>query len=137
MKGDNKIGPRHLAGLNNSLEDPFHQLPFFVAAGGGGAALELGDVGFPFGLAGQSGQAGHVAGPVEVVHGVADHEEGSAEAPDFHRENAHLPLAGNDFRPNMLVDLHVFFNHLRVVYQSERLAISFHFLLIFSSIASG
>ena len=39
------------------LEDALHQLPLVGGAGVGGAALEQGDIGFPFGLAGESGEA--------------------------------------------------------------------------------
>ena len=48
-------------------KDPLHPLPFFITAGIGGAALEPGDVCFPFGLPREGGEAGHVALEVEVI----------------------------------------------------------------------
>ena len=109
-----------------NLKNPLHQLPFFVAAGVGGAALELGDVGFPFGLAGKRGQAGHVALEVEVVDGVHDHEQRSPLAVDLHVEDADLALAGDDLRPYVGVGVDVAGDHLFVIDESKGLAVTFH-----------
>ena len=57
------------------VENAFHRLPFLIAAGGGGAALELGDEGFPLFLAGQGGEALHGLVPVEINRGVDNHGE--------------------------------------------------------------
>ena len=48
-------------------KDPLHPLPLLIAAGVGGAALEPGDVGFPFGLPREGGEASYVALEVEVI----------------------------------------------------------------------
>ncbi len=139
------------------LEDFLHQAPLFVAGKGGVGALGLGDKGFPFGLAGQVGKAGHVALEVKVVHGVHDHEHVGAAAEDLHVQDSHLFLALHHFGPYMLVDVAVAADHVRIVQQFKGLAISFHrfftsfrmtqvmtktkiehyFRLIFNSIASG
>ena len=60
-------------------EDPLHHLPLVGAGGVGGAALELGDVGLPFGLARQAREAGHVAAEVEVVDRIHNHKEAASE----------------------------------------------------------
>ena len=56
-----------------------HPLPFIVAAGVSGAALEPGDVGFPFALPREGGEAGHVALEVKVI------DEGQGLAVAFQR----------------------------------------------------
>ena len=108
------------------LKDSFHRLPLLVTAGVGTAALELGDVGFPLGLSGESGQAGHVAFPVEIVHGVANHEEATAPAVDLHIQYAHLSLTLDDFRPYVRVGFDIFLYHLLVIHEREGLAVAFH-----------
>jgi len=83
-------------------------VPFVGGGGVGVAALVLGNVGFPFGLAGELGETGHVAFPVEIIHGVADHKDLVAETVDLHVEDAYLALAGHDFGPYMGVDFDIF-----------------------------
>ena len=111
------------------IKNLFHQLPLLVTAGCGGAALELGHIGFPLGLSRQHGQAGHIALEVEVITGVHNHKEGAPGAIDLHLQDAHLVLAGNHFRPHMGMRFAVFLNHRRVVNQREGLAVTFHILL--------
>ena len=60
------------------LKDPLHPLPLLITAGIGGAALEPGDVGFPFGLPREGGEAGHVSLEVEVI------DDGKGMAVSFH-----------------------------------------------------
>lgn len=108
------------------LKNLLHQAPLFVAGERGVGALGLGDKGFPFGLAGQVGKAGHVALEVKVVHGVHDHEHVSAATEDLHVQDSHLFLALHHFGPYMLVDVAVAADHVRIVQQFKGLAISFH-----------
>ena len=108
------------------LKDALHQLPLVGGAGVGGAALELGDVCFPFGLARESGEACHVALEVEVVGGVHDHEQAAAATVYLHVEDADFALAGNDFGPYVRMHFYIFRNHILVIYEGQCLAISFH-----------
>jgi len=67
---------------------PLHELPLLIAADRSGAALELGPIGSPFGLAGKDGETSHVSSPIEGVDGIANHEKGTAVAVDLHVEDA-------------------------------------------------
>ncbi len=66
----------------------------------GFATLELANVGFPFGLAGQPCKSCHVAGEVKVINNVHNHEQQATSAIDLHVEDANLTLTFNNFRPN-------------------------------------
>ena len=101
-------------------------MPFLVTAGIGTAALELGDVGFPFRLTREGGEFCHVLLEVKVVLDIHNHEEAAAFAVDLHIQDANFALALDDFRPYVGVGLHVFLYHLLVVHEREGLAISLH-----------
>ena len=107
-------------------EDALHELPLLVTAGIGTAALELGDVGFPLGLARKGGEASHVTFPVEVVHRVANHEEAAALPIYLHIQYAHFSLALDYFRPHVRMGFDVFLYHLLVIHEREGLAVAFH-----------
>ena len=107
-------------------KDPLHPLPFLVAAGVGGAALEPGDVGFPFGLPREGGEAGHVALEVEVIDRVHDHEEAAAAAVDLHVQDADLALAYYDFRPHVGVRFDILGDEGFIVHERQGLAVAFH-----------
>ena len=117
--------------LDIQLEDFVHQLPLCGGGGGGVAALELGDVGLPFGLARKGGETGVVGHEVEVIDRVHDHEKAGPEPIDLHVQDAHLADAGLDFRPDMGMGLTVLFNHLRVVPEVEGLTVTFHGSIIY------
>lgn len=74
-----------------------------MAGQGRVGALGFGDEGFPFGLAGQVGKAGHVALEVEVVDGIHYHEHVSAAAEDLHVQDSHLFLAFHNLGPEAVV----------------------------------
>jgi hypothetical protein len=108
----------------------FHQLPFFGGRQFWVSTLALGHVGFPFGLSGQGGQAGHVFFPIEIVHGVANHEKMCAATENLHVEDADFALAFNHFGPHMGVDFAVFRDEFGVVDKLQGLAVSFHDFLV-------
>ena len=112
--------------LSFRVENLFHQFPLLSRRCLWVAALELCHVSLPFGLARQGAEVCHVAFPVEVVNGIDNHEELATVAVDFHREDADLMLAFDDFGPHMAVHFNVFLNHGLVVNEGEGLAISFH-----------
>ena len=89
-------------------------------------SLSLSHKRFPFGLAGQGGEAEHVAVEVKVVDGVHDHEDVGAAAEDLHIEDSDLLLAFHDFGPDMFMHVAVAPDHVRVVHQFKGLAVSFH-----------
>lgn len=113
-------------GRGFQFEYPLHQLPLGGGGGGGVAALELGHVGLPLGLAGKEGQAGVVGGEVKVVHRVHYHEKAAAQAVDLHVQDAYLADAGLHFRPDMGVGIDILFNQGGIVLQVQGLAIAFH-----------
>lgn len=108
------------------VEDLGAELPFLIAAGIGCAALELRDVGFPFGLTRKRCKTRHVALEIEVVTSVHDHEQLTTETVYFHRDDSNLMLTGNDLRPHVAVYLAVLLNQLRVIYKCKCLTITFH-----------
>ena len=108
-------------------EDTLHELPFVGGTGVGWAALELRDVRFPFGLAGESGESRHVALEVEVVDGVHDHEEAAAAAVYLHIYDADFALAGYYLGPNVRMHFYIFRDHCLVIHEGQRLTVSFHF----------
>ena len=112
-----------------------HQRPFLGRGGSRVAALELAYVGFPFGLAGKGGEPCHVTVPVEVVHGVHYHEQAAALGVDLHREYAYGVLAGYDFGPDARMYLYVFLDQFGVVFQCQGLAIAFHTVELFQTLA--
>lgn len=120
---------RH-ATLLLQLEDLLHQAPLLMAGQGRVGALGFGDEGFPFGLAGQVGKAGHVALEVKVVDGVHDHEHVSAAAEDLHVEYPDLLLAFHDLGPHIPMDVAVAADHVRIVQQFKGLAVSFHLISV-------
>lgn len=69
------------------IKNPLHELPLLVTAGRSGTALELGHVGFPFGLAGKGGETRHISLPIEGVDDIANHEKGTAVEVDLHVED--------------------------------------------------
>ena len=108
------------------FEDSFHQLPFGGGGSSGVAALELCHIGFPLGLAGQSGQARVVGLPVKVVDRVTDHEQAVAMDINLHVQDAHTADALLNLGPHMGMGLYIVLYHLAVVPQFKGLAISFH-----------
>ena len=126
MRYTRALGPRY----DRTLENAFHHLPLLVTAGVGCTPLELGDVRFPLSLTREGGQAFHIALPVKIVHGVANHKETSPLAVDLHIEDAYLPLAIDNLWPYMGVSFHIFRNHFLVINQGQRLTISFHNLTL-------
>ena len=112
------------------LKNLLHQPPFLMAGQGWVGALGFGDEGFPFGLTGQVGEAGHVALEVEVVDGVHYHEHVSAAAEDLHVEDPDLFLAFHNLGPHIPVDVAVAADHVRIVQQFKGLAVSFHLISV-------
>ncbi len=96
------------------LEDLFHEMPFLSRGHGGVAALEAGNVGLPFGLAGEGRETGVVFDEIEVIRGVHDHEDLALKAVDLHVEDADGTDSLLDFRPNVTVGLNVVLYHLVV-----------------------
>lgn len=88
--------------------------------------MALSHKGFPFSLTGQFRQSGHIFFPVEIVDRVANHEDMGALAIELHVEDADGALAFNNLRPNVGVNVAIFFDKLRVVDEFEGLAVSFH-----------
>lgn len=118
------------------VEDLGAELPFLIAAGIGCAALELRDVGFPFGLTRKRCKTRHVALEIEVVTSVHNHEQLTTEAVYFHRDDSNLVLTGNDLQPHMAVYLAVLLNHLRIIYKCKCLAVTFHGIRILHNVGS-
>lgn len=83
-------------------------------------------MGFPFRLSREGRESCHVTLEIEVVDGVAYHEESAAFAVDLHIKDADFPLTFNDFRPYIFMSLDIFLDHFGVIDESESLAVSFH-----------
>ena len=77
--------------------------------------LATGHEGFPFGLSGQRGKAGHVFFPVKFIYRVANHKDMVFKTIDLHVEDTDLALAFNDFGPNMSMNLTIFLDEIGVV----------------------
>ena len=108
------------------LKNTIHQMPFLVAASSGAGALKLADIGFPFGLAGQGGQSGHITDEVEPVDSVHDHEETAAMPVYLHIQDADLTLAFDDLRPHMGMGRHIFGDFFFVVDKLQILTVTLH-----------
>lgn len=109
------------------LEDLLHEMPLLGGGHGWVEALEAGDVGLPFGLAGQGGETGVVLDEVEVIGGVHDHEDTAFKAVNLHVEDADGADALLNLGPDVAVGVDVILDHLVVAHQLKGLAISFHF----------
>ena len=101
-------------------------MPFLCRGHGRVAALEAGDVGLPFGLAGESSEAGIVLDEIEVIGGVHDHKDLALKAVDLHVEDTNGTDSLLDFRPHVTVGLYVVLNHLVVSDQLKGLTVAFH-----------
>ena len=108
------------------LEDLLHEVPLLGGGHGGVAALEAGDVGLPFGLAREGGEAGVVLDEIKVVGGVHDHEDPTLKAVDLHVEDADGADSFLDLGPDVAVRLYVILDHLVVSDQLEGLTVAFH-----------
>ena len=110
------------------LEDLLHEVPLLGGGHGGVAALETGDVGLPFGLTWEGGEAGIVFDEIEVIGGVHDHEEPTLKTVDLHVEDADGADTGLNLGPDVAVGLNVVLDHLVVSDQLEGLTIAFHLI---------
>ena len=108
------------------LEDLFHKMPFLSRGHGRVAALEAGDVGLPFGLARECGEAGVVFDEIEVIGGVHDHKDLALKAVDLHVEDTDGADPCLDLGPDVAVRLNVVLDHLVVSDQLKGLAVAFH-----------
>ena len=101
-------------------------MPFLCGGHGGVAALETGDVGLPFGLTREGGEAGVVFDEIEVIGGVHDHEDPTLKSVDLHVEDTDGADPFLDLGPDVAVRLDVVLYHLVVSDQLEGLTIAFH-----------
>ena len=123
-----KIWPlTHSSSFMFQLEDLLHEMPLLGGGHGWVAALEAGDVGLPFGLAGQGGETGVVLDEVEVIGGVHDHEDTAFKAVNLHVEDADGADALLNLGPDVAVGVYIVLNHPVITDKVEGLAISFHF----------
>ena len=103
-------------------------MPFLCRGHGRVAALETGDVGLPFGLTWEGGEAGVVFDEIEVIGGVHDHEDPTLKTVDLHVEDADGADTGLNLGPDVAVGLNVVLDHLVVSDQLEGLTIAFHLI---------
>lgn len=107
-------------------------MPFSCRRQVGIGTLALRHVCFPLGLSGQFCQPCHIAFPIKFIHRVTNHKYLCSITIELHFDNPDFALSGNDFGPNVGVDVAVFFDEFGVVDEFQSLTITFHNEIVFS-----